>query len=141
MTSQGRPEGGFLGVLRASAMVAVVAGAAGSVGFMLRAGRRTPRLLLILFVIWVLSPFVALAWAGVVSKRWSIPTRVTLYCVAILLTLGSLAMYGGLVSPPPGSARAFVFVAVPPISWFLMAIAVPMTAFLSRRRSPRGAGV
>jgi hypothetical protein len=140
MASQGRPRGGFLGVLRAVALVAVVAGAAGSVALMLVAGRRTPRLLLVLFVIWVLSPFTALAWAGVVSKRWSVPARVTLYCVALVLTLGSLAIYGGLVSPPAGSARAFVFVAVPPIFWLLMAIAVPMAAFLSRRRSARGAG-
>jgi hypothetical protein len=132
MASLGRPERGFLGVLRAAALVAVVAGAAGSVGLMLRAGRRTPRFLLVLFVIWVLSPFVALAWAGVVSKRWPVPARVTLYCVALVLALGSLAIYGGLVSPPAGSARAFVFVAVPPISWLLMAIAVPTAAVLAR---------
>jgi hypothetical protein len=139
MASQRRPEGGFLGVLHAVALGAVVAGAAGSVGLMLRASRRTPRLLLVLFVIWVLSPFVALAWVAVASKRWSVPTRATLYCVALVLTLGSLAIYGGLVSPPAGSARAFVFVAVPPISWLLLAVAVPVAAFLSRRRSARGA--
>ena len=54
-------------------ILAVVAGAVGSVGLMLRAGRSTPRLLLVLFVIWVLSPFVALAWANMVSSvgRWS----------------------------------------------------------------------
>jgi len=52
--SQGRPENGFLGLLRAAALIAVVAGAGGSVGLMLRAGQRTPRLLLVLFVIWVL---------------------------------------------------------------------------------------
>jgi hypothetical protein len=138
MGSQGRPDGGFLGVLRAVAWIAVVAGAGGSVGLMLRAGHHTPRLLLILFVIWVLSPFVALAWANVVSKRWSVPTRAALYCVTLVLTLVSLAIYGGLVSPPAGSARAFVFVAVPPASWLLMAIVVPLAALISRRRSHPG---
>jgi len=140
MASQGRPDGGFLAVLRAVALIAVAAGAAGSVGLMLRAGRRTPRLLLVLFVIWVLSPFVALAWANMVSKRWPVLTRATLYCVTFALTLGSLAIYGGLVSPPPGSARAFVFVAVPPASWLLMTIVVPVAALISRRRSHRSAG-
>ncbi len=140
MASQGEPDGGFLGVLRAVALIAVVAGAGGSVGLMLRAGRRTPWLLLVLFVIWVLSPFVALAWANMVSKRWSVLTRATLYCVTLVLALGSLAIYGGLVSPPAGSAPAFVFVAVPPVSWLLLATVVPLAAWISRRRSDPVAG-
>ncbi|MEK6284282.1 MAG: hypothetical protein AABO57_00910 [Acidobacteriota bacterium] len=138
--SLGRPDGGLLGPLRAVALIAVVAGAGGSLGLMLRAGRSTPRLLLVLFVIWVLSPFVALAWANIVSKRWSVLTRATLYCVTLVITLGSLAIYGGVVLPPAGSPHAFVFVVVPPGSWLLMAIVVPIAAFISRRRSHRGAG-
>lgn len=136
----GRSEGGYLGLLRTVARIAVVAGAVGSVSLMLRAGRRTPRLLLVLFVIWVLSPFVALAWADIVSKRWSVLTRATLYCVTLVLTLGSLATYGGLVLPPAGSPRAFVFVLVPPVSWALLTIVVPIAALLSRRLSQRDAG-
>jgi hypothetical protein len=140
LENKARHDSGFLGVLRAVALIAVVGGAGGSVGLMLRAGRRTPRLLLVLFVIWVLSPFVALAWANLVSKRWTVPIRATLYCVTLVLALGSLAVYGGLVLPPAGSARAFVFVAVPPASWLLMAIAVPMAALISRRGSRPGVG-
>ncbi len=116
------------------------AGALGSLGFMLRAGRRTPRFLLVLFVIWVLSPFVALAWASMVSKRWSILAQTTLYCVTLVLTLGSLAIYGGLVVPPAGSPAAFVFVLVPPVSWVLLTV-VPIAALISRRLAQRGAGV
>ncbi len=134
------PSTGFLGRLRAVALIAVVAGAVGSLGFMLRAGRSTPRFLLALFVVWVLSPFVALAWANQVSKRWSVLTQTTLYGVTLFLTLGSLAIYGELVQRPAGSPNAFVFVAVPPASWLLMAIAVPMAALISRRLSRRGAG-
>lgn len=107
---------------------------------MLRAGRNTPRLLLALFVIWVVSPFVALAWANMISQRWSVLTRATLYGVTLVLTLGSLAIYGELVKRPAGSANAFVFVVVPPASWLLMAIVVPLAALLSRRLSRRGAG-
>jgi hypothetical protein len=140
MASQGRHDGRFLGVLRAAALIAVVAGAGGSVGLMLGAGRRSPRLLLVLFVFWVLSPFVTLAWANVVSKPWSVLTRATLYCVTLVVTLGSLAIYGGLVAPPAGSAPAFVFVVVPPLSWLLIAIAVPLAALISRSRSHPGVG-
>jgi hypothetical protein len=110
----------------------------GSVGLMLRADQRTPRFLLVLFVFWVLSPFVALAWANVVSKRWPGLTRVALYGVTLVVTLGSLAFYGKIVLPPAGSPRAFVFVAVPAASWLLM-IVVSMAALI-RRRSYRGAG-
>ena len=140
-TLRGRPASGFLGLLRAVALIAVVAGAVGSLGLMLRAGQRTPRLLLVVFVIWVLSPFVSLAWANAVSKRWSVLTRATLYCVTLVITLGSLAIYGELVVvKPPGSANAFLFVVVPPGSWLLLAIVVPTAAFISRSRSHRGAG-
>jgi hypothetical protein len=139
--SWGRPDGGFLGLLRAVSLVAVVAGAVGSVGLMLRAGQRTPRLLLVLFTIWVLSPVVALLWANMVSKRWSVVTRATLYCVTLVVTLGSLAIYGELVVlRPPGSANAFLFVVVPPASWVFMTIVVPMAALISRRLSRQGAG-
>ena len=86
--SPGRPDGVFLDRLRAVALLAVVAGAGSSLGLMLRAGRRTPRFLLVLFVFWVLSPFVALAWANMVSTRWSAVTRMTLYCVTLVVTLG-----------------------------------------------------
>ena len=79
--SRGRPEGWFLGPLRTMGLVAVVIGAVGSAGFFLRAGQHTPRLLLLLMAIWVFSPFVALVWANVVSKRWSVLTRAALYSV------------------------------------------------------------
>lgn len=138
--SRKRPFGGFLGLLRAVALVAVGAGAVGSIGLMLRADQRTPRFLLVLFFFWVLSPFVAMGWTNVVSKRWPILIRATLYGVTIVITLGSLAYYGGVVLPPPGSPRAFVFVAVPPASWLLMAIVVSIAALISRRRSRRNAG-
>jgi len=139
--SRGRPDGGFLGLLRVVSLVAVVAGAVGSVGLMLRAGQRTPRFLLVLFTIWVLSPFVALLWANILSKRWSVVTRATLYCVTLVVTLGSLAIYGELVVlRPPGSANAFLFVIVPPATWVFMTIVVPTIALISGRLSRRGAG-
>src|SRR5689334_18971804 len=140
-TSQGRPESGFLSLLRAAALIALVVGATGSLVFMFRAGQHTPRLLLILFTIWVLSPFVALLWANTVSKRWSVLTRWSLYSVTIIVTLGSLAIYGNWIDlRPPGSANAFLFVAIPPASLLFIGIVVPMAALLSRRLSHRGAG-
>ena len=118
--------------------IAVLAGALGSVGFTLYAGRHNPsRILMALFVLWVLSPFAVLMWASVVSKRWSALTRATLYCLALVLTLGSLAIYGDVAL---GSARgklAFPFLIVPLASWLLIATVVPIAALISGRLSRR----
>ena len=93
--SRALPEAGFFRVLRGAALTFALAGAAGSVGLMLHAGsHQNSRILLLLFVVWVLSPFVAAVLANVVSKRWSVLTRATLNVVTLVLTLGSLAIYG-----------------------------------------------
>ena len=130
-----------LSLLRTMAVVVVLAGAGISLGLMLHAGRNNKSVLLIvLFVIWVLSPFIALLVANVVSKRWSDLTRMTLYSLMLFLTLGSLVSYSGVLSPP-GTKPAFVFLVVPLISWLLMAIVIPITASLSRRLSRRSDSV
>src|SRR5579859_6023940 len=82
------PEAGFLGLLRTAALIAALAGAGGSFGLMIRVGHRNHSgLLLALFAIWVLSPFVALVAATVRSKRWSVLARAALCCVTLALTL------------------------------------------------------
>jgi len=136
---RGRPGGGILGVLRGAALIAVVVGAAGSAGFMLRVGHRNKSLILMsLFTIWVLSPFVALVLANAVSKRWTVVTRATLHCVMLVVTVGSLAIYGNVALGPPRAKPAFFFLVVPLVSWLLMAVVVPIAEFLSGRPSGRG---
>jgi hypothetical protein len=138
--SRGRPAGGFLRLLHAVALTAVVAGALGSVGLMLWVGHRNPSpVLLVLFATWDLSPFIALVLADMVSKRWSVITRATLHSMMLVLTLGSLACYGDVVWRPR-LQPAFVFLVVPLGSWLLMTIVVPLAALISGRLSRRGAG-
>ena len=135
--SQKTPEAGSLGVLRAAALIAVPVGAVGSVGLMLYAGRHNPsRILLLLFAIWVLSPFVAAALASLVSNRWSVITRATLYVVMLALTLGSLAIYGGVAFGYVKAKIGFVFLVVPLASWLLLGLALAMAALVSGRRVP-----
>ncbi len=136
--SWGRPAGGFLGFLRAAALIAVLAGAAGSVGLMLIAGHRNPSLLLIvLFALWVLSPFMALVWAHVVSRRWPVLTQAALYVVMLVITLGNLAIYGALAFGPLRAKTGFVFLAVPAASWLLIAVVIAIAALISGRLSRR----
>src|SRR5258708_3877935 len=77
--------------LRGTVTIALLAGAAGSLGFMLHAGKNNSKILflIILFAGWVLSPFVALIVAHGVSKRWPVVTRTALYCVMLIVTAGS----------------------------------------------------
>ena len=133
--SRVRREGGFLGILQPAALIAVLAGAAGSAGLMLHAGRRAPRLLIVLFAIWVLSPFVALAWGNVLSKRWSVRIRATLYGLMLFIALGSLAVYGADALRPPRAQAAFVFVFVPAASWLLTAIVAAAAALIPGRET------
>ena len=118
--------------LRSTALIVMLVGAGCSLGLMFYAGRNNPSVILIsLFVIWVTSPFIALLVANVVSKHWSVQTRVTLYSLMLFLTFGSLVSYSGVLSPI-GTKPAFVFLVVPLISWLLILIAIPLSRILFR---------
>jgi hypothetical protein len=69
MTAQPRLKAaneGVFGLLRGAALIAMLAGAGISLAFMLRAGQRQKsRILLLLFGIWVLFPFVTALWTYV----------------------------------------------------------------------------
>ncbi len=137
MTS--KTEGRFSDRLYAAALIAALVGAGGSVGLMLYAGRHNDsQLLLLLMAIWVLSPFIALIVINLVSKRWSPLTRAALYSVMLVVALGSLTIYGAYALWPPKAQAAFVYVVVPPMSWLLIAISLPIAAFVSRRQSRQG---
>lgn len=138
ITAKASPRG-FLGLLHVMALIALVAGAAGSLGLMLLAGH-PPVLLLVLFAIWVLSPFMAVLLTDILSRRWSVTMRTTLHCVVLVLSLSSLAIYGYFVLRPRETTPTFVFLIVPLGSWLLVAIVLPIAAFISRMRSRRGAG-
>jgi len=133
-----RPEGGFLGCLHAAALIAALTGAAGSIGLWLRASQHPPLLIVVLFVIWVLSPFAALLLADVVSKRWSVLNRAALHSVMLVVTAGSLAAYVYDALRPRKAQAAFWYVLVPPASWLLIAIVFLIAALISGRMSRRG---
>ena len=123
-------------VLRTSALTALLAGAIGAVGLTLRAGHRnSSRVLLVLFAFWVLSPFVALLYAGVISARWTMLTRAALHILTLVITSGTLAAYAVVALGPPRAKTATVFVLVPPISLLLMAIVLPIAALVTGKRS------
>lgn len=133
----GKREHGFLGSMRVAALIVTMTGAIGSVGFMLRVGDQNDSgLLIALFAIWVLSPFAGLVLAHIASSRWATLTRATLYILMLALPLVSLTLYGDVALGPPRPTPAFRFLVVPGASWLLIAMLLPIAAFLSGR-SPR----
>ena len=124
--------------MRRTALMTLAGGAAGSFALMLYSGRHAPLFLIVLFTIWVLSPFAALVLADAVSKRWSDVTRQALNGAMLLVAVASLIVYGADAMRPPRSQAAFVFVIVPPVSWLLAAVIITSAAVISRGRSRRG---
>ena len=138
MTSEDNQEGfqGGLRFLRLAGLIAVLAGALGSVGFFLYASQQTPQFLRVLFVIWVLSPFVAFVLAELISKRWPVLTRTTLYWMMVVVTVGTLAVYLDDALRHPWARPAVVYVMVPPSSLALSVLAFSIAALFSRKRTP-----
>jgi hypothetical protein len=121
--------------LQTITLIVVLAGAVGSLFYVVNAGRNNNSVLLrTLFVIWVLSPFIAFLSANLIFKRWTVFTHVTLYCLMLLVTLGSLVSYSGAFSTPK-TKPAFMFLIVPFISWLLIMIVILAVRKLSQRES------
>jgi hypothetical protein len=100
---------------------------------MFNAGRNQPSvLLIILFTLWVLSPFVGLLLLNNISKRWIVSVRETLYWLAIIMTILSVAGYSGTFNPFE-TKTAFMFLVIPFVSWIIIALSF----FIARRASRR----
>jgi uncharacterized protein YneF (UPF0154 family) len=131
------------GIAMNAARLAVMGGAAGSVAIMLRVGHRNdstiPFILLVLFTGWVLSPFVALLLVERVWKHRPPLTQKTLHRLMLIVTLGSLAIYGYVAWSPPRPKPASGFLLVPLGSWLLMGTVLVIAALRSSRR-PGGRG-
>jgi hypothetical protein len=111
----------------------LIAGAVGSVGLMLFAGRSNTHVLITVgFVLWVLAPFALLALAERKSAGWAPATRTTLHTLTVLVAVGSLAIYAHRAAVPPRSTGAFVFVIIPPVSVILVLVALAIASVMSR---------
>lgn len=113
------------------AVLMVLAGAGASIGFTVYAGRdNSSFILILLFTAWVVSPFIALLLVNVITQRWELFNRLTLYGLMIALTTGSIVVYSGVWSPP-SAKPAFIFLVIPLLSWSLMG-----TVLLAAKLSP-----
>jgi uncharacterized membrane protein YeiB len=94
--------------LRKAGLLAIMIGGVGSVAVTLYTGGRNPSVILMaLFAIWVLLPFVALAAAAVMSAPWSALTRTALSAPMLVTTIDTLAIYGYVAFGLRGRSRHF----------------------------------
>lgn len=110
--------------LRTIALIVLLFGAVGSLYFVINAGRNNNSILLrALFVVWVLSPFIAFLITNTISNRSAFLTHMILYWLMLVVTLGSLVCYSGAFNTP-ATKPAFIFLVVPLISWLLIIIVI-----------------
>jgi hypothetical protein len=113
---------------RMIALIIVIVGAVGSLYFMFKASINQKSVFLIAcFTGWVLSPFIALLIVNVISKRWSIPARMTFYFLVLFIPIGSLVSYGGALSALESKPPAFKYLIIPLISWLLIMVVIAIS--------------
>src|SRR5689334_23343388 len=119
-----------------AARVSLLFGAVGSLALFLYAGRnKHPGILVVvLFAMWVVSPFLVLGIAEQVSNHWSDLTRRVLRVVTLLVTLASLAIYGMVALGPLSPRMVPIFVMVPPLSWLLIALALSSAGMITKQK-------
>ena len=109
-------------------------GAGISVNLTLYAGSANKSMLLVgLFLVWVLSPFVVILVAHARYRLGPATVRIAIYCLMLVITVVSLLGYSGRLSPT-GARPAAVFLIVPLLLWVLMGIVIPVVLFRSRRK-------
>jgi hypothetical protein len=97
-------------------------GALASLSLMLYTGRNNNSVILMgLFSIWVLSPFVFLFWANKVSNRWAIFVRMPLENLMLIIASGSLLAYA-VAFFTSSKTPAFIFLLIPFLSWLLLLV-------------------
>jgi len=112
-----------------------VIAALASVVLILYGGRRNSSgVLLILFVIWVLSPFVGLALANRTSTRWPVGVHTALHTVMLVVAGASLPIYVNAVLISPHAKLAAPFLIVPFVSWLLILMVVLIAFFRRQER-------
>ncbi len=116
------PKVDKLKLLRSFVLGVVIVIALASIYLTMAAGENNKSLLLVLsFVLWVLSPFLALIRINILSTSWPYRKRIHLYVFTLVVAAGSLISYYGIYRLHI-FRNAFLFLATPFVTWILIAI-------------------
>lgn len=123
-------------LLRTITLIIVGLGGVTSLALVQWAGRTNKHVwLTILFIFWVLAPFIAGILASRFAKRWSFQAHAVIYFAMLVIALASMVVYINDAIHPREAQRAFVFVIVPGASLVFLAMGFLVAFFMSRKRS------
>lgn len=115
------------------AAAAMTASAVGALVSMFTIGHRQRSVLLIvMFLGWVLSPYVALGVLTVRARRWTPSARATVRFAALLISFAALVRYAWVVVWPLTARPASTFLIVPLVSWVAIGVATVVAVRSSR---------
>jgi FlaA1/EpsC-like NDP-sugar epimerase len=119
-------------------MLCLLLSAAISLGLMLWTGHRNSSVvLLLLFTLWVGSPFAGMALMYRRAKRWPAVRQHVTYNQIDIISVGSAFIYGSFVGLKQFAKPAGPFLAVPVASWILMAVWFGLTRYFHGRAAGR----
>ena len=122
------------GTLRAMVRAGLWIGAVGSLGFTLYAGRHNSSILLIvLFAVWVVSPFAGLWLAERSAERVPAGIVASMRGSALVIMVCSLGIYGAAAMQGPSHHTTFAFLAVPAASWLAIVPLLIASRMVARR--------
>lgn len=86
-----------------------------------------------LFTLWVASPFVGLGLTERFASRWPAAMRTLLYVLMMIVSIGSLLVYGNVIPMPAGTKNAAAYLMVPLASWVIMSATAGLAWFGPKR--------
>ncbi|MEO8711771.1 MAG: hypothetical protein ABI405_06575 [Parafilimonas sp.] len=120
--------------LRTISLVLALLGMVISFYFTYTAGRNNDSILLrLLFLVWVSSPYLMFLFLYNRLKYWSASAQVLFYSVMIFLSLVSFLFYSGIIMLS-NSKPAFIFLAIPFISWIVILAVFVIARFSLRKK-------
>lgn len=124
--------------LRKVSLISIAVASTGAFGLTMYVGRNNPSLaLMMMFMMWVLSPFVAALIVDTKWEQWTGVRRESLYALMILISVVSLVVFSFVAFGPPMAKPAAPFLLVPAAEWILVA-AVVLKGVLKKRKSNKG---
>ena len=99
------------------------------------ASRGRVAVLTLIFIVWVLLPFLLLAVFDRVSRSWTNPCRSVVRVMTVVVPVGNVIAYAQDAVWPRAAQRAFVWTITPPVSLLAIAIPVLVTALATRNRN------
>lgn len=133
------PQSRFPSYIPALARAATIVSAIVSLGCMFWVGQHNRSIVLVtLFAVWVLSPFIGLLWARRFAYWYQYAAQAMIYGLVFLVSIGSAIFYAIAAFGPHWRYPALPFLAAPLASWLLIGMVLLVVKLSFGGRFDRG---